>query len=39
MRIRSGTTDDIEEVSRVYAQAWRETYQGLAPDAFIKGMT
>ncbi len=39
MRIRPGTTDDIEEVSRVYAQAWRETYQGLAPDPFVNGMT
>ena len=39
MRIRPGTINDIEEVSRVYAQAWRETYQGLAPDPFVNGMT
>ncbi len=39
MRIRPGTADDIEEISRVYAQAWRETYQGLAPDPFVNGMT
>ena len=39
MRIRPGTTADIEEISRVYAQAWRETYQGLAPEPFINGMT
>ena len=39
MRIRPGTAADIEEVSRVYAQAWKETYQGLAPDPFVNGMT
>jgi L-amino acid N-acyltransferase YncA len=39
VRIRPGTTNDIEEISRVYAQAWKETYQGLAPDAFVNGMT
>lgn len=39
MRIRPGTTDDIEEISRVYVRAWRETYQGFAPDPFVNGMT
>lgn len=38
MRIRPGTTTDIEEISRVYAQAWKETYQGLAPEPFVNGM-
>lgn len=38
MRIRPGTADDIDEISRVYAQAWRETYQGVAPDPFVRGM-
>ncbi|HTC20979.1 MAG TPA: GNAT family N-acetyltransferase [bacterium] len=39
MRIRPGTLGDIEEVSRAYAEAWRTTYQGLTPDAFVNGMT
>lgn len=39
MKIRPGTIADIEEISRVYAQAWKETYQGLAPNAFVNGMT
>jgi GNAT superfamily N-acetyltransferase len=38
LRIRLGTTTDIEEVSRVYAQAWRETYQDVASPAFVQGM-
>jgi GNAT superfamily N-acetyltransferase len=39
MRIRPGTHADIEEVSRAYVEAWRTTYQGLTPDAFVNGMT
>ncbi len=39
MRIRPGTADDIDEISRVYAQTWRETYQDIAPRPFVKGMT
>jgi GNAT superfamily N-acetyltransferase len=39
MRIRPGTHADIEEVSRAYAEAWRTTYQGVTPDAFVNGMT
>jgi GNAT superfamily N-acetyltransferase len=39
MILRSATLDDIPEVSRVYVQAWRETYRGLAPDAFTDGLT
>ncbi len=39
MRIRPGTQADIEEVSHAYAEAWRTTYQGITPDAFVKGMT
>ena len=39
MRIRPGTADDIEEISRVYAQSWRETYEGVAPAPFVRGMT
>ena len=38
MRIRPGTSDDIEEISRVYAQTWQETYQGVAPEPFVRGM-
>ncbi len=38
-RIRPGTAEDIDEISRVYAQTWRETYQGIAPEPFVKGMS
>jgi GNAT superfamily N-acetyltransferase len=38
LRIRPGTAEDIEEISRVYAEAWKATYQGVAPDAFVHGM-
>ncbi len=39
MRIRPGTEADIPEVSRAYAESWRTTYQGLVPEAFVRGMT
>ena len=39
MRIRPGTEEDIEEVSRAYAEAWRTTYEDITPDAFVKGIT
>ena len=39
MILRAATPDDLSEVSRVYVQAWRETYRGLAPDAFTDGLT
>jgi L-amino acid N-acyltransferase YncA len=39
VRIRPGTPEDIEEISRVYAEAWRSTYEDIAPEPFVKGMT
>lgn len=39
LRIRPGTADDIEEISRVYEEAWKATYRGVAPEPFVKGMT
>jgi GNAT superfamily N-acetyltransferase len=39
LRIRPGTFSDIEAISQAYAEAWRTTYEGLAPDVFVKGMT
>jgi GNAT superfamily N-acetyltransferase len=39
LRIRPGTIDDIEDISRVYEEAWKATYQGVAPEPFVKGMT
>jgi GNAT superfamily N-acetyltransferase len=39
VRIRPGTAADIAEVSRAYAEAWRTTYQGITPPAFVNGMT
>jgi ribosomal protein S18 acetylase RimI-like enzyme len=38
-RLREGRETDIPAISRAYAQSWRETYQGIAPAAFLEGMT
>lgn len=38
-KIRPGTERDIETVSRAYVESWKSTYEGLAPDPFVKGMT
>jgi GNAT superfamily N-acetyltransferase len=37
-KIRPGTERDIATISRVYVESWKTTYEGLAPDAFVKGM-
>ena len=39
MRIRPGTIADIDAISEAYAESWRTTYEGLAPEVFVKGMT
>lgn len=39
MKIRPGTAADVPAISRVYAASWRTTYEGLAPLAFIEGLT
>lgn len=38
-KIRPGLLSDVPAISKAYAQAWRETYQGTAPPAFVDGMT
>ncbi|MGH7739586.1 MAG: GNAT family N-acetyltransferase [bacterium] len=38
-KIRPGQFSDVPAISKAYAQAWRETYQGTAPPAFVDGMT
>jgi GNAT superfamily N-acetyltransferase len=39
LRIRRGGLLDIHGISETYAEAWKSTYEGLAPDMFVKGMT
>ena len=36
--IRKGLVADIENISRVYAESWRTTYEGFAPDVFLNGI-
>ncbi len=39
VRIRPGTLADVPEISRVYAESWKTTYEGIMPEPFIRGMT
>jgi len=39
LRIRPGNLSDVPSISRVYAESWKTTYDGLVPDIFLKGMT
>jgi L-amino acid N-acyltransferase YncA len=38
MLIRPGESHDIQAVSCVYVESWKATYEGLAPEAFVKGV-
>ena len=39
IRIRPGTPADIPVISQAYVASWRSTYQGFAPEVFVKGLT
>jgi GNAT superfamily N-acetyltransferase len=39
MFIRPAKPDDIQAVSEVYVESWKSTYEGLAPEAFIRSIT
>ncbi len=39
MRIRPAVPTDVPAIAKTYAESWRTTYQGLAPDVFVNGMT
>ena len=39
MRVRPGGLLDIHGISEAYAESWKSTYQGIAPEMFVKGMT
>jgi GNAT superfamily N-acetyltransferase len=39
VRVRRGGLLDIHGISEAYAEAWKSTYKGLAPEMFVKGMT
>ena len=38
IKIRPGKERDVPEISRVFANSWRTTYEGLVPEAFLKGL-
>lgn len=39
MLIRPAELVDAEAIGRVHVQAWRETYRGLMPDAYLDAMS
>ena len=39
MEIRKASKEDIKDVSRVYIDSWRTTYQGLVPDDYLKELS
>jgi ribosomal protein S18 acetylase RimI-like enzyme len=39
MDIRSAIPDDAEVMAKLHVNAWRATYQGLVPDAFLEALT
>jgi GNAT superfamily N-acetyltransferase len=39
VRVRPGGLLDIHGISEAYAESWKNTYQGIAPELFVKGMT
>jgi GNAT superfamily N-acetyltransferase len=39
VRVRRGGLLDIHGISEAYAESWKSTYEGLAPEMFVKGMT
>ena len=39
MLIRSVKPEDIQAVSKAYVESWKATYEGLAPETFIRSIT
>jgi GNAT superfamily N-acetyltransferase len=39
LRVRPGGLLDIHGISEAYAEVWKSTYAGIAPEMFVKGMT
>jgi ribosomal protein S18 acetylase RimI-like enzyme len=39
MLIRPAKPDDLQAVSKVCVESWRATYEGLAPEVFVRGIT
>ena len=37
--VRDATAEDAEAIARVHADAWRDTYAGLLPEAMIAGFS
>ena len=39
MTIRPATLDDVEGIAKVHVDAWRSTYRGIMPDAFLDSLS
>ncbi len=37
--IREATPNDVEAIATLHVTTWRETYQGLLPDAYLSALT
>jgi ribosomal protein S18 acetylase RimI-like enzyme len=39
VQIRTATVADAEGIARVHVDSWRETYQGIVPDDFLRNLS
>jgi GNAT superfamily N-acetyltransferase len=39
LSIRAATADDARAIAQVRVEAWRSTYKGMIPDAYLAGMS
>jgi GNAT superfamily N-acetyltransferase len=39
LKIRVATIADVPSVARVFVESWKNAYEGLMPEPFLKGMT
>ena len=39
MFIRSATPDDAERLASVHVEAWKSTYRGQVPDAYLDALS
>lgn len=35
MEIRTGTLEDVKDISRIYALSWKSAYKGIVPQAYL----
>lgn len=35
MEIRNAVIDDVENISKIYAQSWKTAYKGIIPQSYL----